>query len=286
MILSIASGKGGTGKTTVALNLALSIHHVQLLDCDVEEPNLNLFLPYQEERKFSVCIPVPEVDESRCTFCEKCSKVCRFNALAVLKSSVLVFPELCHGCGGCSLLCPASAITERPREIGWIQAGTSGDLLFAQGVLNVGEPMATPVIRKEKELVAPDRNVILDCPPGTSCPVIEGVRGSDFCLLVTENSPFGLNDLVLAVEMIRVLGIPMGVFINRADLGDSRVRDFCQRENIPVLGEWPHDRRIAEIYSRGGIVVRELPEYRGFFQTLFLKIEDLLSAWNDKRLPQ
>jgi MinD superfamily P-loop ATPase len=280
MILSIASGKGGTGKTTVAMNLALSVPHSQLLDCDVEEPNLHLFFPFQEERKFPVCISVPEVDEFRCTFCGKCAEVCRFNALAVLKSSVLVFPELCHGCGGCSLLCPAKAITERPREIGWIQAGTFRDLLFVQGVLNVGEPMATPIIRKEKELIAPDRTVILDCSPGTSCPVIEGVRDSDYCLLVTENSPFGLNDLGLAVEMVRAMDLPLGVLINRADLGDSRVRDYCDREGIPVLGELPHDRRIAEVYSRGGVVVQEIPEYRKFFQSLFQKIQIHVNTQN------
>jgi len=284
MILSIASGKGGTGKTTVAMNLALSVPHSQLLDCDVEEPNLHLFLPFQKERKFPVCISVPEVDESRCTFCGKCAEVCRFNALAVLKSSVLVFPELCHGCGGCSLLCPAKVITERPREIGWIQAGTYRDLLFVQGVLNVGEPMATPIIRKEKELIAPDRTVILDCSPGTSCPVIEGVRGSDYCLLVTENSPFGLNDLSLAVEMVRALSLPLGVFINRADLGDSRVKDYCSREGIPVLGELPHDRHIAEVYSRGGILVQEIPEYQNFFQTLFQNIQTQANTQNRHEL--
>ena len=202
--------------------------------------------------------------------------LCQFNALAVVKNQVLVFSELCHGCGGCSLLCPVKAIRERPRQIGLIQEGSYNGLSFVEGVLNVGEPMPTPIIRKEKEIIDPAKTVIIDCSPGTSCPVIEGVRGSDFCLLVTENTPFGLNDLELAVEMVKVLGIPMGVFINRADLGDGRVKDYCQRENIPILGELPHDRRIAEVYSRGGIVLEELPEYRHLFLSLFQKIRNIV----------
>jgi MinD superfamily P-loop ATPase len=272
MIISIASGKGGTGKTTVALNLALCLENAQLVDADVEEPNLHLFLPFKEERTIPVCIPVPEVDESLCTYCGDCARLCQFNALAVVKNQVLVFSELCHGCGGCSLLCPVKAIRERPRQIGLIREGSYNGLSFIGGVLNVGEPMPTPIIRKEKAIIDPAKRVIIDCSPGTSCPVIEGVRGSDFCLLVTESTPFGLNDLELAVEMVKVLGIPMGVFINRADLGDGRVKDYCRRERIPILGELPHDRRIAEIYSRGGIVLQELPEYRPLFLSLYQKI--------------
>ena len=278
MIISVASGKGGTGKTTVALNLALSLKNVQLLDCDVEEPNLHLFLPFQERKKIPVCIPVPKINRTRCTYCGKCAEVCQFNAIAVIKDQVLVFPELCHGCGGCNLLCPMEAIEESPREIGYVQEGFFNELRFVQGVLNVGEPMPTPIIRKEKELIQRQKTVILDCSPGTSCPVIEGVRGSDFCLLVTENTPFGLNDLELAVEMVRTLGVPMGVFTNRADLGDGRVKEYCQKENIPLLGELPHDRRIAEVYSRGGIVISELPKYRPSFLELFHKIQKIVTS--------
>lgn len=276
MIISVASGKGGTGKTTVALNLALSLQNVQLMDCDVEEPNLHLFIPFQEKKTIPVCIPVPQVDETRCTHCGKCDQICQFNALAVIKDQVLVFPELCHGCGGCALLCPVKAITEKPREVGFVQIGNVNGLLFVQGILNVGEPMPAPIIRKEKELIARERRVILDCSPGTSCPVIEGVRESDFCLLVTENTPFGLNDLELAVEMVKALKIPMGVFVNQSDLGDVKMKEYCQRENIPILGELPHDRRIAEIYSRGGIVVEEMPEYQTLFLSLFQKIQKIV----------
>jgi MinD superfamily P-loop ATPase len=275
MVISVASGKGGTGKTTVAMNLALVRENVQLMDCDVEEPNLHLFLPFEEKRKIPVHIPVPQIDEKICTHCGKCAEVCQFNALAVIQDQVLVFPELCHGCGGCTLICPVRAIQESPREVGWVREGSLNGLSFVDGILNVGEPMPTPVIRKEKELLDPARNVIVDCSPGTSCPVIEGVRGSDFCLLVTENSPFGLNDLELAVEMARALRIPVGVVINRADLGDSRLKKYCQEENIPVLAEIPHDRKIAEVYSRGGIIVEELPEYRALFSILFQNLQEL-----------
>jgi MinD superfamily P-loop ATPase len=278
MIISVASGKGGTGKTTVALNLALSLERVQLLDCDVEEPNLHLFLSPQWRRTIPVSLPVPKVDEEKCNHCGKCAEICQFNAIAVIKDQVLVFPEICHGCGGCSLLCPVEAIQESSREIGCIQEGNYNGLSFIQGILNVGEPMPTPIIRKEKELIARDRTVILDCSPGTSCPVIEGVRGSDFCLLVTENTPFGLNDLELAVEMVKTLHVRMGVFVNRADLGDGRVKEYCQKENIPMLGELPHDRRIAEVYSRGGIVVEELPEYRPLFLDLFQKMQKIVPS--------
>jgi MinD superfamily P-loop ATPase len=278
MIISVASGKGGTGKTTVALNLALSLSNVQLMDCDVEEPNLHLFLSIREGQTTPVALPIPKIDEEKCTHCGKCAEICRFNALAVIKEQVLVFPEICHGCGGCSLLCPVKAIREEPREIGVVQEGNYNGLSFVQGILNVGEPMPTPIIRREKEWIDTSRTVILDCSPGTSCPVIEGVRESDFCLLVTENSPFGLNDLELAVEMVRALGIPTGVFINRADLGDRKLKEYCQRENIPILGELAHDRRIAEVYSRGGIVVEELPQYRELFLSLFQKIEEIVSG--------
>ena len=278
MIISIASGKGGTGKTTVALNLALSLPDVQLIDCDVEEPNLHLFLSPRVHRTLSVTLPVPGVDETLCTYCGKCAEVCRFNALAVVKNQILIFPELCHGCEGCSLLCPERAIRGNPREIGVIQEGSHNGLAFVQGILNVGEPMATPIIREEKKLIDRKKTVILDCSPGTSCPVIEGVRGSDFCLLVTEDTPFGLNDLELAVEMVRALGIPLGVFINRADLGDGRVKSYCQKEGVPLLGELPHDRRIAEVYSRGEIVIEKIPEYRKLFLSLFQKIQKIGSG--------
>jgi MinD superfamily P-loop ATPase len=280
MIISIASGKGGTGKTTIAVNLALSLPKgtVQLIDCDVEEPNSHLFLKPSIHRVTSVGIPVPRIDESKCTYCGKCAKVCEYHAIAVILKNVLVFDELCHGCGACSYLCPDKAIFEVEREIGIVQEGNSDGILFANGVLNVGEPMASPLIRKVKENIQKEKIVILDAPPGTACPVIETVKGSDFCLLVTEPTPFGLNDLELAVGMLETLGIPMGVLVNKADIGDRKVWDYCNSQNIPVLMEIPMDRQIAESYSKGIPIVAENSFYVPQFLTLFEKVENLYES--------
>ncbi|MFH2011641.1 MAG: ATP-binding protein [Pseudomonadota bacterium] len=273
MIISIASGKGGTGKTTVAVNFALSLKDVQYMDCDVEEPNGHLFLKPQIEEKISVGIPVPQVDKSICTYCGECAGVCEFNSIVVIKEKVLVFPELCHGCGGCSYICPVDAIKEVEREIGIIEKGKAGSIEFVHGLLNVGEPMAPPLIRTEKRFINNNRTVIIDSSPGTSCPVVVAAKGSDFCLLVTEPTPFGLNDLKLAVEMVRKLGIPLGILINCSDIGDRKVWEYCESEKIPVLLEIPMDRKIAEAYSRGVPLVEELSEYRKKFQGLYYEIE-------------
>jgi MinD superfamily P-loop ATPase len=280
MIISIASGKGGTGKTTIAVNLALSLPKgtVQLIDCDVEEPNSHLFLSPSIHRVTSVGIPVPRVDESKCTFCGKCAKICEYHAIAVILKNVLVFDELCHGCGACSYLCPEKAIFEVERELGVVQEGKADGIRFASGVLNVGEPMASPLIRRMKEEIQKEKIVILDAPPGTACPVIETVKGSDFCLLVTEPTPFGLNDLELAVGMLEKLRIPMGVVINKSDIGDREVWDYCQSKQIPVLMEIPMDREIAEAYSKGIPIVFQKPSYIQKFQNLFGKMEEHIAA--------
>jgi MinD superfamily P-loop ATPase len=280
MIISIASGKGGTGKTTIAVNLVLSLPGgtVQLIDCDVEEPNSHLFLSPSIHRVTPLGIPVPRIDESRCTYCGKCAKVCEYHAIAVILKNVLVFDELCHGCGACSYLCPEKAIFEVEREIGIVQEGNANGVSFANGVLNVGEPMASPLIRKVKERIQKDKTVILDAPPGTACPVIETVKGSDFCLLVTEPTPFGLNDLELAVGMLEKLGIPMGVVINKADIGDQKVRDYCNAKSIPILTEIPMDREIAESYSKGIPIVAKKSSYIRQFLNLFEKVENLYES--------
>jgi MinD superfamily P-loop ATPase len=272
MIISVASGKGGTGKTTIATSLAGSLGKVQFLDCDVEEPNAHIFLKPQIDLKKPVGIPVPEVDESRCTYCGKCAKVCEFNAIVVIKQKVLIFPELCHGCGGCSYICPEKAVKEKKRTIGVVERGTAGTIDFIHGILNVGEPMAPPLIRAVKHFISNTGVTIIDASPGTSCPVVVAVQDSDFCLLVTEPTPFGLNDLKLAVGMLNKLSIPHGVVINSAGLGDAEVENFCSSENIPILMTIPWERRIAEAYSSGVPLIAALPEYKEKFLQLYKQI--------------
>jgi MinD superfamily P-loop ATPase len=277
MIVSIASGKGGTGKTTVAVNLALFLEEIYqgkifFLDCDVEEPNAHIFLKPRIDERISTGIPIPEVDLEKCDFCGKCGEVCSYNAIVVLEQSVLVFPELCHGCGGCTLLCPKNAIVEKEREIGVVESGEAGSIEFTHGKLNIGEPMSGPLIREVKEGAKTNGKgdlVIIDVPPGTSCPVVEALNGSDFTILVTEPTPFGLNDLILAVETLKKLRIPFGVVINRSDIGDRRVHEFCEEENIPLIGEIPYDRDIAVLYSYGLPISKEGNRYREIFRGIW-----------------
>jgi MinD superfamily P-loop ATPase len=271
--VSIASGKGGTGKTTVAVNLALCFPGpVQLLDCDVEEPNCAIFVKPNLVSRESATIPVPRVDESLCSACGECGRSCRYHAIVSFGTKPLVFPELCHGCGGCTLVCPTGAISEVPRPIGVIEGGGAGRINFQQGRLNVGEAKPVPVIRALKKKVRPDGMVILDCPPGTSCPMISAMRGGDFVVLVTEPTPFGLNDLCLAVETVRALGLPFGVVVNRSDVGDDGVRRYCHQQEIRIVLELPDERRIAEAYSRGVPAVEALPGMRVLFEGLGARI--------------
>lgn len=279
MIVSVASGKGGTGKTLVSTSLALSLQHtgnVQLLDCDVEEPNAHLFLRPVITHSEAVCIPVPKVDDAKCTYCGKCAQVCAYNAIAVVPNHVLTFLELCHGCGACSYLCPEKAITEEGREIGVVEIGHSDGVAFVHGKLNIGEAMAPPVIRRVKEFANRDGTVIIDVPPGTSCPVVEAVEGSDFCLLITEPTPFGLNDLVLAVETVRELKVPCGVVLNRAGVGDGKTEEYCLKESIPILLTIPLDTEIARLYSNGITLVSGMPMWKNDFVRLFEKIGDIV----------
>lgn len=284
MIISIASGKGGTGKTTISTNLALSIdQEVQLLDCDVEEPNAHLFLNPIIEKKEPVIAPVPEIDLEKCTFCKKCMDICRYGAIAVLKKDVLTFENLCHSCGGCFEVCPEDAVMEKERSLGEIEQGSSRGISFVHGRMEVGQVMAPPIIKKVRSYTDPDLVTIIDAPPGTSCPVIAAMNGADFILLVTEPTPFGLHDLKLAVETVRVLDIPHGLVINRAGLGNDDVKNYAQKENIPILMEIPFDKKIAQIYSKGQMVVDKLPEYKVKFQDLFRKIEQLVEKGEQNR---
>ena len=274
MIISIASGKGGTGKTTIATNLALSLGEAQLIDCDVEEPNANIFLKADIAESVDVTVDVPKIDKKKCNCCGKCSEFCAYNALAVVPSSVLVFPELCHSCGGCELVCPQDAISWSKRVIGKIEHGMVDGFDFYHGLLNVGEIMAIPVLKALKKKIDSNKNVILDAPPGTSCPVIETLNGSDYCILVTEPTPFGLHDLKLAIDVVRHMYIPFGVIINRDGVGDKKAELYCQQEKIPVLMKIPHSKEIAHLYSKGIPFVKELSIWREEFVKLFKKISE------------
>jgi MinD superfamily P-loop ATPase len=272
VIIAVASGKGGTGKTTVAVSLALSLDGVQFADCDVEEPNAAIFLRPVIDEKIPVTMLVPEIDETKCSGCGKCAALCAYNALVVLGTRVLVFPHMCHGCGGCTIICPERAITEKPREIGMIEKGPAQSISFMQGILNVGDPMAAPIIKQLRKHLDRSKIVILDSPPGTSCPVIETVRESDYCILVTEPTPFGLHDLQLAVATVRELKVPFGVIINCAGIGDDAVEQYCRQEGIPLLMKIPWERRIAEGYSRGEPIVSVMPKLKQAFINLYTTI--------------
>ncbi|MBU4255948.1 MAG: ATP-binding protein [Candidatus Thermoplasmatota archaeon] len=274
MIISVASGKGGTGKTTVAVNLALSLNNVQFLDCDVEEPNAHIFLKPEINIEKLAYTLVPEINKDKCNFCGRCSEACEFNAIAILKSKVLVFPELCHGCGACKLVCPADAIEEKNKNIGVIRIGKTGNIDYVEGVLNVGEPMSTPLIRKVKKEINKNKTVIIDASPGVACPVIETVYGSDYCVLVTEPTPFGLYDLKLAVGVLRKMNIPFGVVINRDGIGDKKVEKYCEKEKIRIMMKIPISRDIASLYSKGIPFVNEMPGWKEKFIDLLEEIKN------------
>jgi len=263
--IAIASGKGGTGKTSVAVNLALSLGKVQVIDCDVEEPNVHILLRPKIGETFPVELLVPKILEERCDYCGECAKFCQFNALFVAGETAMVFPELCHSCGGCTIVCPRDAIVEEPRQIGIIIKSKAGDIDLVYGEINVGEALAVPIIAAVKDHIDEKRMVILDSAPGSACPLVETVHGVDFCLLVTEPTPFGLHDLKVAVEVVQILDIPMGVLVNFAGIGDRGVYDFCEEQGIPIMMEIPFDRKIAELYSRGVPFVEAMPEWRQKF---------------------
>jgi MinD superfamily P-loop ATPase len=284
MRISIASGKGGTGKTTVATGLALSIGTgVRFLDCDVEAPNAHLFLHPEFHREIPVGVPVPAVNPERCNGCGKCAEICRYNAIAALGGAVLTFPELCHGCGGCMEICPEKAVTETSRHIGTIEVGDAGGIAFIHGKLRIGEAMSPPLIRAVIRMAGSEELTIIDAPPGTSCPVITAIKDSDFVLLVSEPTPFGLHDLKLAVAAVRILGIPHGLVINRSDIGDAQLRTYAENENIPILMEIPFDREIATAYSNGIPMVEALPRWRAHFAELQQRIRSVVEGGNASR---
>ncbi|MDP8227952.1 MAG: ATP-binding protein [Candidatus Electryoneaceae bacterium] len=280
--IAVASGKGGTGKTTVAVNIAATIasqgDQAFYLDCDVEAPNGHIFLkPVIHQRKLA-SIPVPDVNLDKCDGCGECGKVCQFSAIVVVNKVVLTFPDLCHGCGGCALACPIDAITEKNREIGTVEIGVADSIGYIAGRLNIGEAMSPPLIRAVKGEMPQAGVVIIDSPPGTSCPVIEAVQGTDYVLLVTEPTPFGLSDLTLAVDTVRKLSIPFGVIINRWGVGDDKVEEYCLREQIPILAKIPDDRNIAVLYSKGELLIRVSEDMKKIYNDLIVSIEGVLKS--------
>jgi len=287
MRIAVASGKGGTGKTTVATSLALSLAEEGFapppifVDCDVEAPNAHIFLKPRLEQSQPVGILIPVVDELRCTYCGKCAEVCVYHAITVLGKKTLVFPQLCHGCGSCTAMCPEHAISETPDHIGVIERGPAlQGIDFLRGVLNIGQPMAVLIIRELQHKInpLPGQAVILDAPPGTSCPVVATMRGADYLLLVTEPTPFGLHDLKLTAQVAVEIGLPTGVIINREDGPFPDLEQFCESAGLPILMRIPFQREIAEGIARGKTLVEIHPEYTDAFQELSEQIIERLSG--------
>ncbi|MDD3839520.1 MAG: ATP-binding protein [Clostridia bacterium] len=279
MKIAVLSGKGGTGKTTVAASLASVIENCQYVDCDVEEPNGAVFIKPDLKRRYDVEVLVPQVNEQNCDGCGKCAETCQFNAIAVVKGKVLIFPEICHHCGACVLACPNSAIEEKKRTIGIIE--TDEQEKFIQGKLNIGEPISIPIITDIKNRLNSDVPTIIDCSPGASCVVVNSIEGCDYCILVTEPTPFGLHDLKIAVQLVEKMGIPYGVVINKADQKDESIHSFCKQKDIKILMEIPFSKETAQMYSKGILPVESDKRWAKKFKELFDSVKEGVSGETD-----
>jgi len=284
MKIAIASGKGGTGKTTIATAFAQALsradYSVSLLDCDVEGPNSHIFIQPEFDQFEDVNMLIPSVDDETCTGCGQCAEVCQFHAIVVIGGQTLVFPEMCHGCGSCTLICPEEAITEIPKRLGILEGGLSQEgIRFGHGILNIGEPMAVPVISKLKKWqdLMDAEVVLIDSPPGASCPVVESLRGADYIILVTEPTPFGLHDLRQAYKVTQELGIPAGVIINRDGIGDTGVEQYCEEVGLQIFMQIPLERKIGQGIAQGKSLLEIKPEYENRFLQLHLQIIEALS---------
>lgn len=275
MQIAVLSGKGGTGKTTVSTNIAKAMGW-QYVDCDVEEPNGFIFLNPEITKNEKVSIPVPKINPSKCIGCKKCVKTCQFNALAWVNKDVLLFDKLCHGCGACTLVCRYGAISEEDREIGNIDVGNDGEISCMRGTLDIGEPMAGPIIRKLRKMIG-DKNTIIDCAPGSSCTVVASIEGADYALLVTEPTAFGLHDLKIAVELVRNMNIPFGIIINRASDEKDLIEEYCEKEKINIIEKIKFDKDIAVLYSKGMMLV-EHDKYKNLFLEIGRKIKEEVSC--------
>jgi len=281
MIYAIASGKGGTGKTTVTASLAAVWDRpLTAVDLDVEEPNLHLFLHPSITAEKPASLEIPVLDAERCTLCGECAAFCQYKALSIMGKTLLVFPEMCHGCGGCLALCPEGALSPGGRELGHILEGTAGAARFLMGRLRVGEAMSPPLMRQVKKQIPrnAEADVLIDSPPGVSCPAVNAVMDADVIVLVTEPTPFGLHDFRLAVEAFSPLGKPLGAVINRAGIGDGRVQDYCREAGVPVWAEIPFSRAVAEAYSRGEVAASAVPEVRDVFLALMARMRGAAAA--------
>ncbi len=278
--IAIASGKGGTGKTTFAVNLfAVVDEPVTLIDCDVEEPNCHLFLQTEPEKTERFSVLLPEVNFDKCTGCRRCAEVCRYNAMVVIDKKPMLFEELCHNCGGCARQCPQEAIKEVPKEVATINIATWRDKKFVYGLLDIGQARSSPVIDYLRKNFSntDDGYTLIDCPPGTACPAVESVRGVDLLVLITEPTPFGINDLELAIKMGKALGLKQAVIVNRADLGAGDVKALCERYDVPIIGEIGFDKEIAKAYSQGKIISDVIESFRNICEGIWQRICELAS---------